>query len=313
MADNILAFGDSWATVGYPQLKNVLEPLGFNVSIRAIAGTPAGYWAYVQPEALIKAIDLYYAKYVYFSLGGDDFLESMPLGASPEKVHGEMITATRKLLDELFAKRPTVQVFHFGYDLLDWSASSFCKDFGDAELKGPTPIFCPAGWANTTCMTRNQAEWLQSRYVDELAAHYRSTNDSQYHGLNLLGTLQVAGGVPGARVGSPVWSAYSPTRFVRKEHDNLGCVHLTPAGFTSLYSELAKHIVKVRDRAGNTTVTMASQAASVGASASSPSRLATLSVANAPSASWSSLAVEGTRYTRRPCFSNPRRMCWVAS
>ena len=90
-------------------------------------------------------------------------------------------------------------------------------------------------------LTHLQATWLQTKYVDDLAEEY---SKERYHGLNLLGTLQVAGNVSGAKIGAPNWEVYSPTEFVRHESSIAwGCVHLTPAGYTALYTELAKHVV----------------------------------------------------------------------
>ena len=85
----------------------------------------------------------------------------------------------------------------------------------------------------------HQAEYLQRRFIDEGLAREFASN-AHYHPLNLLGTLQVAGGVPGARVGAPVWSQYSPSQFVHKADGMWSCVHLTAKGYSVLYAELLK-------------------------------------------------------------------------
>ena len=155
-----------------------------------------------------------------------------------------MMASTLSILNTLFKARPDVHVYHFGYELLNWDASTFCRGFGDMELKGDAPLFCTDA-RNVSCMTHVQAQWLQTNFIDELAKTFAAKGNANYHGLNLLGALQVAGGVPGAKVGAPNWSQYSPTRFVRNEEGPWGCVHLTPDGYTALYTELAKHILAV--------------------------------------------------------------------
>ena len=240
---SLLAFGDSWAWLGYPQLKAVMQSHGFETTLRAIPGTPAGYWALFKPDALVEAVDKANASHVYLSIGGNDFLEGLPLGINATILHAEMIISTIRILDRLFKARPQVQVYHFGYEILNWAGSAFCRVFGNAELKGPAPLFCP-DTGNVTCMTHSQATWLQESFIGALSGHYTKQGISSYHGLNLLGTLQVAGGVAGARVGAPRWDAYSPSQFVRNETDSLGCVHLTPEGYSVLYTEFAKQLLE---------------------------------------------------------------------
>ena len=275
---SFLAFGDSWAYLGYDQFKDVMNQYGFDTNLQAIPGTPAAYWADVQPRALINAIDEHNATHVYLSLGGNDFLEGLPLGADVETLYKEMMASMTKILDRVTSERPDVHLYHFGYEILNWEGSSYCEGFGDMELKGPAPK-CP-DTKNVSCMTHVQATYLQEKFVDALAQQYRLT---KYHGLNLLGTLQVAGGVPSAQVGAPNWDHYSPARFVRSEASLAwGCVHLTPDGFTALYSELAKHLdAEVVPATKNTRA--------------SPDPVA---VATAE---------------RRPCISDPRRQCLVLS
>ena len=244
----LLAFGDSWAWLGYDQLKDVMQKNGVSTALKAIPGTPAGYWALIEPHALVNAVDANNATHVYLSLGGNDFLEGLPLGLPALALYAEMMTSTKKVLHTLFAARPHVHVHHFGYEILDWSASAFCRGFGNVELKGKAPLFCE-DTSNVTCMTHTQATWLQNKFVDQLAEYFRGLNQTKYHGHNLLGTLQVAGGVEGAKVGEPNWDKYSPTQYVRKEDGPLGCVHLTPEGYTALYTELAKRVVEVKRRA----------------------------------------------------------------
>ena len=285
----MLAFGDSWAWLGYPQFHQVFE-LEHNVttSLHAIPGTPASYWALVQPDALIKAVDASKADAVYLSIGGNDFLEGLPAGHMVEAIHAEMMAATRSMIDRLLAARPHVHIYHFGYELLDWSSDPLCKAFGALELFGPRPLCMDV--ANVTCMTRTQATWLQTKFIDEgLAQIYK--HDERYHGLNLQGTLQTAAGVAGAKVGAPVWSQFSPRRYVRTGYTPLGCVHLTADGYTELYRQMARQVLLVPP------ARRAVPLAPSGVLADEKQGPASLR--------------EGAR--QRPCLSDPKRQCWVVN
>ena len=222
---SVLAFGDSWAWLGFKQFRDVFGAHGLNTSMHAIPGTPAGYWAGVQPHGLVRAVDEANADAVYLSIGGNDFLEGLPAGHLVEVIHAEMLAATRSILDVLLAARPHVHVFHFGYELLDWASDPLCAAFGAMELFGPKPLCLDV--ANVTCMTRAQATWLQTKFIDEGLARTFARN-AKYHALNLLGTLQVAGGVAGAQVGAPVWGRFSPRQCVRGGRRLTPCAWLCP-------------------------------------------------------------------------------------
>jgi len=103
-----LAFGDSWAWLGFDQFKAALAPHSINASRHAIPGTPAGYWAWAQPEALVNAVDATNADAVYLSIGGNDFLEGLPAGHHAETLFEEMMASTRRVLTRLFEQRPHV-------------------------------------------------------------------------------------------------------------------------------------------------------------------------------------------------------------
>ena len=153
---NFLAFGDSWAWLGFDQFKAALAPHGINASRHAIPGTPAGYWAWAQPQALVNAVDAVNADAVYLSIGGNDFLEGLPAGHHVETLFEEMMAATRLVLTRLFEQRPHVHVFHFGYELLDWNSCGVCEAFGHLELHGSASRgMCP-DTSNVTCMTYSQ-------------------------------------------------------------------------------------------------------------------------------------------------------------
>lgn len=300
-ATALLAFGDSWAWLGYDQLRDVFGSHGIDTALEAIPGTPAAYWADIEPHALVNAVDKANASHVYLSIGGNEFLEGLPLKINILEIYAEMMRATGKIIDTLVAARPHVHVYHFGYEILNWEGSAYCRGFGDLELKGDPPLFCPDS-TNVTCMTHIQATWLQANFVDLLARKYSS--NPHYHGLNLLGTLQVAGGVPGAEVGAPNWGRYSPAQYVRSEAKlDWGCVHLTPDGYTALYTELAKHVQVVVDAEGGAADTRERERAAVAAVAVPNPSLAARTVRPIKTES------VGVHAERRACVATPEREC----
>ena len=143
----------------------------------------------------------------------------------------------------------------------------------------------------------HQAEYLQRRFIDEGLAREFASN-AHYHPLNLLGTLQVAGGVPGARVGAPVWSQYSPSQFVHKADGMWSCVHLTAKGYSVLYAELLKRALPALRASASSDAT--SRAAG---------RVEQQGVAQGVEQG----LVEAGRPRRAieaPCVSNSQRQCW---
>ena len=72
----ILAFGDSWAYLGYDQFKSIMQSHGFQTEMLAIPGTPATCWSLIQPHALVNEVTKHNITHVYFSLGGNDFLDT---------------------------------------------------------------------------------------------------------------------------------------------------------------------------------------------------------------------------------------------
>jgi len=172
---------------------------------------------------------------VVLSVGGDDFLEIEPQkGADPDVILAEMLANTDIILDRLFKAHPNVKVYQFGYEIMDWPASAHCRTYGYNLLHK----VCPAGVGDVECCNKEFVHYIQTGYVDVLGVRYAGKHP--YHAINLLGTLQKAGGVPGADVGKPNLGRYSPTKYVISDSTPLGCVHLTPPGFNLVYKELAK-------------------------------------------------------------------------
>ena len=148
----------------------------------------------------------------------------------------------------------------------------------------------------THSVIMDQAEFLQQRFIDDGLAREFAKN-AHYHPLNLLGVLQVAGGVPGARVGAPVWSQYAPSEYVRKADEMWPCVHLTAKGYSAVYEELVRRALP---------------ALRAGASSDATSRAAGRVERGVEPDLKQGLVEAGRvrRANKAPCVSNEQRQCW---
>jgi len=221
--------------LGQVELGHALKPYGVQLHTYAIPGAPVVFFAVTEPNALVNMITKRNCTHVVLSVGGDDFLEIEPQrGADPDVILAEMLANTDIILDRLFKQHPNVKVYQFGYEIMDWLASAHCRTYGYNLLHK----VCPLGVDDVECCNKEFVKYVQTGYVDVLGARYAGKHP--YHPINLLGTLQKAGGVPGAEVGSPNLGKYSPSKYVIKDSTPLGCVHLTPPGYNLVYKELGK-------------------------------------------------------------------------
>ena len=100
------------------------------------------------------------------------------------------------LLDALYAAFPLSRVMQCGYDVQ-------CED---ASCLGTVDSRAPFCGANVTCANTLMLKF-QEFLVGDLAARFPAP---QYTGINILGAVQVAGGVAGAAVGAPVLDQGGP-------------------------------------------------------------------------------------------------------
>ena len=61
----------------------------------------------------------------------------------------------------------------------------------------------------------------------------------KYFTVNLFGSLQAADGVPGAEIGKPVFSQYSPAKYI-----DISCIHLNDKGYTVLFEAFYEKFFK---------------------------------------------------------------------
>merc|ERR1712232_1119862 len=157
-----------------------------------------------------------------YTLGGNDPLRDRTVRACAQtaKTFSDMedclrgavdraINCSETLLDNYFKVFPRSRVLQSGYDLP--CENTLCE----ATLVGRFDAgWC--GWYNHTC-TNTLMERFHYYYLDQgLSKKY---SEPQYSTLNILGTSQKAGGVPGADVGKPVLSEQSPCKWTAV------CVH----------------------------------------------------------------------------------------
>jgi len=186
-AADVVAFGDSWGHGAADELGDVFwdHDQGFiSVANHAVPGSTAEYWATEEPDALHEAVtENPDARWVWLSIGGNDVFWHHRNGlaatsASDNDAH------IRQMLDALFAVHPDVKVVLFGYDFLNFEQSTDCITmafwvFGD-DITTPrvNAIFLDEVGAVQAAVA---ADYPQVTYVD-----------------SVWGTLQAAGGVPGA-------------------------------------------------------------------------------------------------------------------
>ena len=172
------------------------------------------------------------------SISGNDFLEGMPKFHNQDAILAEMLLDTDRILQPLFQEFPDVHVYHYGYEIMNWSVSPHCETYAYNELG----TICKRGYLDKECCIKTQRNFLQTLFVDALAAKYAGNRSINYHAVNLLGTLQARGGVPGAETGKPVLTQYSPAQYVRSDSSVWGCVHLTKPDYTVLWEAMAKQM-----------------------------------------------------------------------
>jgi hypothetical protein len=170
------------------------------VSSTAVSGSTACQWS-AKPNSLADSVTKSGADFVWFTLGGNDMLNparqacikakcppSAPVCTCDRDIYiPQTLECAYKVLDPLFEKHPNVKVMNFFYDIP-------CLGVGCIpDFSGPN---CGT---NKTCVVQGQKVW-QNLYSEAFAKKYPGKVTS----INLLGTAQKAGGVPGADVGKPV-------------------------------------------------------------------------------------------------------------
>eukprot|EP00747_Dinoflagellata_sp_TGD_P072415 gnl/TRDRNA2_/TRDRNA2_157470_c0_seq2.p1 gnl/TRDRNA2_/TRDRNA2_157470_c0~~gnl/TRDRNA2_/TRDRNA2_157470_c0_seq2.p1 ORF type:complete len:366 (+),score=66.38 gnl/TRDRNA2_/TRDRNA2_157470_c0_seq2:25-1098(+) len=237
----ILVAGDSWGTEGdwgFREMMRKHVPKTTQVTNIAVPGSTAADWESKEFLDLLVS----YAKvsdYMWLSLMANDCAVYLPScargglfhkGKSPEECGAELVTSVTKsmqnILDAIKAANPNIRVFGHGYDFLGWDMFPM----GDFARRNMLPQ-CQNG---EPAFNRTQAECVNTQFI-KLQAVWESLA-KQYDFIdviNVLGTLQVAGGNKKASVGHPDMSEYSPKRLME-----FNSLHPTPRkGFPLIFDQ----------------------------------------------------------------------------
>lgn len=194
--------------------------------------------------------------FVWYTLGANDLVYNKSYHACTDAaktkddalacvrdVNKMIVACSEYMFDNYFKAFPKSKIMQSGYDIP-------CEDLAclwtlDSDYAGQ---FCKH---DRTCIN-SQALYFQENYIGALTAKYPSP---QYTGLNLVGTVQKAAGIPGADVGKPVLGQGAKCEWT------VDCVHPkygTPAGTAfaeAMWTEYFKdHVVPAREDPGSILV-----------------------------------------------------------
>ena len=218
---------------------------GANATVKSSAkgGTRACQWA-SQPKSLkLEALALFPnggPDEVWYTLGGNDLVNKAYANCSANaqsdeeglacmaSITAKANTCTGAILDKYFAAFPQSKVMQCGYDVP-------CEDGGSCiKTADARNAYCRA---NVTCMNAFTVAW-QDMLVGANARRYAAP---QYTGLNILGTVQAAGGGPGAATGAPNMTVGSPcglmTSWVHASYGKAGATAIGDAFWDMFFSK----------------------------------------------------------------------------
>ena len=215
---NVLTFGDSQATQGptWRTLQDVLEThnVTANVVNKARGGTRACGWA-KHVDAMVTAAREAFPNatdgpdLVWYTAGGNDLAQDLQyhactLVAATEdaiqscigKANARLMACSVSLFERLWDVFPNAKIGQYNY--MATCMHGECLIEAASYLGGP---FCfekrHSHGSPTACML-SLLEYWQSIYVDALQRRFPAP---RYTGMNLLGAVQHASGIPGASTG----------------------------------------------------------------------------------------------------------------
>jgi len=236
---SLLVFGDSWGAGGpkngpsWRIVQDMFDKRGIGATVRnSTKGGMKACETAADPLSLATEAERHFPDggpdFVWYSLGGNDVdnntmwnctINAQSLDDYVACIKTQMkdvIDCTTTLFKKLWAKFPKTKVMQCGYDIP-------CMD-GGCYQDFAMGVFPYCGHSVTCYNTMMVA--LQPMLMGKLSAAYPNS----YTGINLLGTVQKAGGVTGAAVGSPVMDVGSPCSLMST------CAHPTygKAGATAI-------------------------------------------------------------------------------
>ena len=226
-AERVVVLGDSWGALAEDAFRTLLvkeqsELIEDNI---AVQGTTTVDWVTTEYiNRMTEAVSRPGVRLVWVSLMGNDVIASFASCHAQNVTLGECILQTKELVIPnmrlLFAKirqtAPEVDIVGFGYDILS---------YGEGCAQSIASVVPQCG-SDVACFNQNTAILIQEIW-DELAGSYPYVRS-----VNLLGTLQHSGGIPGAQRGQPNTTTFSPPEFF---HD---CLHPNQVGFDRLLIHL---------------------------------------------------------------------------
>ena len=164
-------------------------------------------------------------KHVWLTIGGNDAQRALPGCGLPcvPRLQNETVKRVQHFVEPALAAHPQVRVVMAGYDIFNFGASL------NPECLAKGLAFLPqcAGPRHIECFNEKFLELFQKGIVEALASPRLTAVD-------IRGALQAAGGVPGARVGAPVLSSWSPDALMQPN-----CIHPKfGEGFTAIMDAL---------------------------------------------------------------------------
>lgn len=235
----ILVAGDSWGTEGGQAFHDMITTKSkVNATIYNIAvmGSTASDWE--KGDFLSKLQE--YAKlsdYIWLTLMGNDLFSILPAcailhrndsdacGASAQKT---IIPRMQKVLTEIHSVNPNARVIGFGYDLLGLG-SPWCLPMTDALFPQCRDAKRSPSITHAECFN---TQFIRMQAVWEILAKEFDFVDV----IDLLGTLQAAGGNKDASTGHPDLKSWGPAKLTE-----LNCEHATPGkngGFSDLFEKM---------------------------------------------------------------------------
>lgn len=224
---DIVVFGDSWGTVGASSFKKMATKHGLTVSNHAVTGSTAEGWAQKSKRQDLtnwvkQNTD---AKYVWITIGGNDAANGMERGVAIDTILKNFLANEKLFFDPLVKAVPNIKVVQFGYDVLFWDyfecTATATSIFGSHCGKHGSKNFTECANA---LMVRVQTT------IEQFASNY-----PQMTTVNMMGSLQAAGGDPGASIGHPSMHYFSPNKYTGPTKF---CLHANDAGFDIIFDNL---------------------------------------------------------------------------
>jgi len=247
---SVLVFGDSWGALdpNWHALQAMFDRHGVAATVKssAISGTRACQWAEDPNSLKDKAAKLFPDSgpdFVWYTLGGNDLESKYYRACSQSSATFEesikcLATATahitncsQSMLSPFLEAYPAAKVMQCGYDVS-------CVQGRCAEIAAQRAPFCHKNGLNISCDVEFAMAW-QPLLLTPLAKKF----PNHYTGINILGAVQQAFGIPDAKLGRPSLSELPPcTQYKYCVHpQNKAATAVTEAFWDLFYSKELRH------------------------------------------------------------------------